>query len=123
MPLHSYRQLRVWQRGVALANECCALADALPARERFALASQVRRAAVSIPANVAEGYGRNGRGEYVHHVGIARGSLYELETLIEIARLRGYVTPEAVSALSQRTREVGSMLTRLRLRLAPPHNP
>jgi four helix bundle protein len=123
MPLQSYRQLRVWQRGIALANECCALADALPTRERFALASQVRRAAVSIPANIAEGYGRNGRAEYVHHVGIARGSLYELETLIEIARLRGYVTDSVVSPLVQRTGEVGSMLTRLRLRLAPPRNP
>jgi four helix bundle protein len=120
MPLQSYRQLRVWQRGMALANECCALADCLPSRERFALAAQVRRAAVSIPANVAEGYGRNGRAEYVHHIGIARGSLYELETLIEIARLRGYLKDDVVSALNQRTREVGSMLTRLRVRLAPP---
>jgi four helix bundle protein len=120
MPLQSYRQLRVWQRGVALASECGALADALPDRERFALASQIRRAALSIPANIAEGYGRNGRAEYVHHVGIARGSLYELETLIEIARLRGYMTEDAIARVSQRTREVGSMLTRLRLRLAKP---
>ena len=123
MPLQSYRQLRVWQRGVALANQCCALADTLPARERFELGAQIRRAAVSIPANVAEGYGRNGRAEYVHHVGIARGSLYELETLIEIARLRGYVTDDAVASLLQLTREVASMLTRLRLRLSPPPNP
>ena len=123
MPLESYRQLRVWQRGVALANECCALADALPPRERFALAAQVRRAAVSIPANIAEGYGRNGRAEYVHHVGIARGSLYELETLIEIARLRGYVTEDVIAALRPHTREVASMLTRLRVRLAPPRHP
>jgi four helix bundle protein len=123
MPLQSYRQLRVWQRGVALANECCALADSFLPRERFALGAQVRRAAVSVPANVAEGYGRNGRAEYVHHVGIARGSLYELETLIEIARLRGYLKEEAVTPLLQHTREVGSMLTRLRLRLAPPSHP
>ena len=123
MPLQTYRQLRVWQHGVALANECCAVADTLPSRERFALGSQIRRAAVSVPANVAEGYGRNGRAEYVHHVGIARGSLYELETLIEIARLRGYVRDDAVTPLLERTREVGSMLTRLRLRLSPPRNP
>jgi four helix bundle protein len=107
---------------VALANECCALADSLPRRERFALAAQVRRAAVSVPANVAEGYGRNGRAEYVHHIGIARGSLYELERLIEIARLRGYVKEETVAPLFQHTREVGSMMTRLRLRLAPPRH-
>jgi four helix bundle protein len=123
LPLESYRQLRVWQRGIALANECCALADALPSRERFALAAQIRRAAISVPANVAEGYGRNGRAEYVHHVGIARGSLYELETLIEIAGLRGYVAADTIGALRQHTREVASMLTRLRIRLAPPSHP
>jgi four helix bundle protein len=123
MPLESYRQLRVWQRGVALANECCALADALPSRERFALAAQIRRAAVSVPANIAEGFGRNGRAEYVHHVGIARGSLYELETLIEIARLGGYLDEAAITPLRQRTREIASMLTRLRVRLAPPPHP
>ena len=123
LSLKSYRELRVWQRGIALANECCAVADALPSRERFALAAQIRRAAVSIAANIAEGYGRNGRAEYVHHVGIARGSLYELETLIEIARLRGYLTEDAITSLRQHTREVAAMLTRLRLRLAPPRDP
>jgi four helix bundle protein len=120
MPLKSYRELRVWQRSVALANECCAVADVLPSSERFALGSQIRRAAVSVPANIAEGYGRNGRSEYVHHVGIARGSLYELETLIEIARLRGYLNEDSVTPITSRTREVASMLTRLRLRLAKP---
>ena len=120
MTLQSYRELRVWQRSVELASECCAIADGLPNAERFALGSQIRRAAVSIPANIAEGYGRNGRAEYVHHVGIARGSLYELETLIEIARLRGYVSETDVQPLTNRTREVAAMLTRLRLRLAKP---
>ena len=123
MPLKSYRELRVWQRSIALASECCAIADGLPSSERFALGSQIRRAAVSVPANIAEGYGRNGRAEYVHHVGIARGSLYELETLIEIARARGYLKEDAVASLAVQTREVASMLTRLRLRLAKPRDP
>ena len=91
MPLSSYRELRVWQKAIALTSDCCALADALPSAERFALAAQLRRAAISIPANIAEGYGRNGRSEYIHHLGIARGSLYELETLVEIARMRDYI--------------------------------
>ncbi|HET6701520.1 MAG TPA: four helix bundle protein [Gemmatimonadaceae bacterium] len=120
MPLKSYRELRVWQRGVTLASECSEVADNLPDRERFALASQLRRAAISIPTNIAEGYGRNGRAEYVHHVGIARGSLYELETLIEIARLRGYLHPDVLARLATQTREVAAMLTRLRLRLKTP---
>ncbi|HEU5185150.1 MAG TPA: four helix bundle protein [Gemmatimonadaceae bacterium] len=123
MPLSSYRELRVWQRAITLANDCCAVADALPAAERFALAAQMRRAAVSIPANIAEGYGRNGRAAYVHHLGIARGSLYELETLIEIARMRDYITEDTIASLQTRTREVAAMLTKLRMHLAPPSNP
>ena len=123
MPLSSYRELRVWQKAMTLANDCCELADALPSAERFALAAQVRRSAVSIPANIAEGYGRNGRAEYIHHLGIARGSLYELETLVEIARLRDYITEDAIASLRKQTREVAAMLTKLRLRLAPPTNP
>jgi four helix bundle protein len=120
LPLKSYRELRVWQRGVTLASECSEVADNLPDRERFALASQLRRAAISIPTNIAEGYGRNGRAEYVQHVGIARGSLYELETLIEIAHLRGYLKPDVLASLTTQTREVAAMLTRLRLRLKAP---
>ena len=123
MPLSSYRELRVWQKAIALTSDCCALADALPSAERFALAAQLRRAAVSIPANIAEGYGRNGRAEYVHHLGIARGSLYELETLVEIARMRDYISDDTIASLRGRTREVAAMLTRLRMRLAPPANP
>ena len=73
----------------------------------------------SIPTNIAEGYGRNGRAEHVHHVGIARGSLYELETLIEIAHLRGYLHPDVVARLGTQTREIAAMLTRHRLRLKP----
>jgi four helix bundle protein len=80
----------------------------------------MRRAALSIPTNIAEGYGRNGRAEYVHHVGIARGPLYELETLIEIAHLRGYLKPDVLASLARQTHEVAAMLTRLRLRLKPP---
>ena len=123
MPLSSYRELRVWQKAMALANDCCTMADALPNAERFALGAQVRRAAVSISANIAEGYGRNGRAEYVYHLGIARGSLYELETLIEIARMRDYITEDTVASLRNRTREVAAMLTRLRMRLGPANNP
>lgn len=123
MSLQSYRELRVWQRAIALANECCTLADALPPCERFALGAQLRRAAISIPANIAEGYGRNGRAEYVHHVGIGRGSLYEPETLIEIGALRGYFPQEILEPTRKKTREVASMLTRLRMRLSPPRDP
>jgi four helix bundle protein len=105
---------------MALASACCACADALPATERFALGAQMRRASISIPSNIAEGYGRNGRAEYFHHVGIARGSLYELETLIELACLRGYVTEPVATELRRSASELGAMLTKLRLRLTPP---
>src|SRR5690348_3439026 len=91
MSTTGYRSLRVWQRAMDLVVESYALAHRLPLHERYGLASQLRRAAVSIPANIAEGNGRVHRGDYVHHLSIARGSLMELETHIEIAHRLQYL--------------------------------
>ena len=83
--LKTYRDLRVWQESKDLAKAVYAGTDQLPPSERYGLCSQMRRAAVSVPANIAEGYGRQNRGEYVQFLGIANGSLRELETYIIIA--------------------------------------
>jgi four helix bundle protein len=77
--IRSYKDLGVWQKSVDLADRCYIATRAFPTEERFGLSSQIRRAAVSIPANIAEGNGRSGSREYLHHLSIARGSLYELE--------------------------------------------
>jgi four helix bundle protein len=83
--LASYRNLDAWKKAMLLVEEIYRLTANLPADERFGLTSQMRRAAVSIPANIAEGYGRLHRGDYIHHLSMASGSLAELETLLTVA--------------------------------------
>ena len=78
MALKSCRELEVWQRSVDLVVEMYRLSGAFPSEEKFGLTSQIRRAAVSIPANIAEGYGRKHRGDYVRHVSFARGRYFPL---------------------------------------------
>lgn len=87
---NSYEDLIAWQRAMDLVDAVYALSAEWPSDERFGLISQVRRAAVSVPANIAEGQGRNGRGEFVQHLGIANASVYEVETLVRIAARQGH---------------------------------
>jgi four helix bundle protein len=85
----SHKKLRAWQQAVELVAEIYSATASFPKDEQFGLRGQLRRAAVSVPANLAEGCGRNGRKELLHFLGIAGGSLAELDTLVEIAeRLR-----------------------------------
>jgi four helix bundle protein len=85
-----------------------------PKEELFGLVSQLRRAAVSVPSNLAEGYSRNSRNEFHHFIGQARGSVAELETQVEIARNLGYLSAERAGELLAGLAEVGRMLTGLR---------
>jgi four helix bundle protein len=93
-----------------LAVACYAITDAFPAREQFGLTSQLRRAAVSIPSNIAEGHGRSMTGEYLHHLAVAHGSLMELETQVMLAQRLGYIDVEAAGQALSRSGEVGRML-------------
>lgn len=86
--IQSYRDLKVWQEAMNLAEECYRLTKLFPDSEMYGMTSQIRRAAVSVPANIAEGYGREYRQEYIQFLRIAKGSLKELEThLILSARV------------------------------------
>ncbi|MEX2152956.1 MAG: four helix bundle protein, partial [Gemmatimonadaceae bacterium] len=93
MPATSYEQLDAWKRGMDLVCEVYRVTRLLPTEERFGLISQLRRAAVSIPSNIAEGSGRQGRRELLYHLSVARGSLKELETLLAVLERLGYVVP------------------------------
>lgn len=86
LSLKTYKDLRAWQQAFALVREVYSVTESLPSTEAYGLTSQIRRAAVSVPANIAEGYSRTGRKEYIQFLSIARGSLAELETLILIAK-------------------------------------
>lgn len=107
-----YRQLDVWQKSMDLAEQVYELCKAMPANERYGLVSQMQRASVSIPSNIAEGYGRGG-GDYRRHVQIARGSLMELETQLELSVRLKLVEREAVVPCWHTSQDVGKMLTRL----------
>jgi four helix bundle protein len=114
-----HRELKVWQFGVALVRETYRLTKHFPASENFGLVQQARRAAVSVPANIAEGHGRIHRGEFFRHVAIARGSLMELDTHFVIAREQGYLTAEELARTTERIAHLGRMLTTLARNLRP----
>jgi four helix bundle protein len=113
----SYRDLLVWQRAMDLVAPSYALGKRLPANERFGLTSQIQRAAVSVPANIAEGHGRRHLGDYLHHLSIASGSLKELETHLLIAVRLGYLSEADLRPALQVSDEVGRMLTGLAQKL------
>ncbi|MGA2984454.1 MAG: four helix bundle protein [Terriglobia bacterium] len=111
-----YRDLKVWQKAMDLVLESYRLTRLLPKSETFGLASQTQRAAVSIPANIAEGHGREHLGDYLRHLSIASGSLMELEThLLIITRL--YIAMDEVKRAFEMVREVDRMLSGLTKRL------
>lgn len=107
----------MWQRAMDLAVECYALTKEFPKEEIYGLVSQIRRASVSIAANIAEGYGREATGAYVHHLKIAQGSLKELETHLIISTRVGVVTLEQVGSAISMSDEIGRMLRSLIRRL------
>ena len=88
----TYKELAVWQRAMQLVTLVYAVAKRLPAEERYALSDQLRRAVASIPSNIAEGNGRSSNRDYAHFLSIARGSLYETMTQLEIAESLGYIS-------------------------------
>jgi len=115
--IRSYRDLRAWQRAMDLVVVVYQLVRRLPADERFGLRDQVRRCAVSIPCNLAEGHARGSRGDFVRFIRISLGSLAELETQLEVIRRMQMVDHRQVDEAVGLAAEVGRMLTRLRLAL------
>lgn len=110
-PAQNHRGLKVWQISVDLVETIYRLTREWPSHELYGLVSQVRRASVSVPANIAEGAGRRSTGEFVQFVGIARGSLAEVETLLVVAGRLGYLKQPALDQLLTDIAEAGRMLT------------
>jgi four helix bundle protein len=110
MGVSSYQQLKVWQTGIQLSKAVYGLTQKFPKDELYGLTSQIRRAAVSVPANIAEGHARDSTKEFLHHISIALGSLAEVETMLVLAQEFGYSDQAAVAALLQNTDEEGKML-------------
>ncbi|MEP7147701.1 MAG: four helix bundle protein [Acidobacteriota bacterium] len=113
MSLLHYRELIAWQKSMTLVSRVYALSKAFPGNERFGLTSQVRRAAISVPSNIAEGQGRDSIREFLHHLSIAYGSLMEVETQVLIGLDLGYLDKESVSAFLNGSSEVGRIINGL----------
>lgn len=114
MTVHSFRDLLVWQKSVDLAVECYEFTNHFPKSELYGLTNQMRRAAVSVPSNVAEGSERRHTQEYIQHVCVSCGSLAELETQAEIARRLRFVDEQSVQQFFTHTDEISRMLHGLR---------
>jgi four helix bundle protein len=109
-----YSDLRVWQEAMDLVTEIYQMTKLFPSEEKFGLASQLQRAAVSVPSNIAEGHGRKSTNAYLNHLSIPFGSLMEIETQIQIAARLKYITEVDVTRLLARTNHVGKMLSSLK---------
>ena len=111
--IHSYRDLRVWQEAMSLAEDCYKLTKQFPREELFGLSSQIRRSASSVPANIAEGYGRDSTKAYVNSLRIAQGSLKEVETHLLLSQRVGITIADHIDAPMKRAEATGKMLRAL----------
>ena len=116
--IRSYRDLIVWQKAVDLCVEAYRLSKKLPKEELYALSDQIRRAAVSVPSNIAEGHARHSRKDFAHFLMIAQGSIAELETQLYLAVRMAMLAESDVDSLMPLSGEVSKMLMSLRTKLS-----
>jgi four helix bundle protein len=111
--MKNYKELEVWQKGVDLAVQVYQITRTFPPEEKFGLVSQIRRAATSIPANIAEGWGRGSTKEYIQFLRIARASLMELETHLILASRLSYIEGDRLGTLQQEVETLGKRINSL----------
>ena len=114
MAVRHYQELKVWQAGMELAVKCYEATRAFPKEEMFGLTAQIRRASVSIPANLAEGQGRQSTKEFLNFISIARGSLMELETHLQLSHRVSLLQRPQLDELPKLADEISRMLSGLR---------
>lgn len=115
--IRSYRDLIAWQRSMDLVVLSYQVAAALPREELYGLVSQIRRAATSVPANIAEGQGRGSTRQFLHFLGVAKGSLLELETHVQVAERLGMLNEQKAEPCLKLSGEVGKIIAGLTRRL------
>ena len=108
--IKSYRDLIIWQKSMQLVTKVYRKTKILPREELYGLVAQIRRSSVSIPSNIAEGYGRNSTNDYLRFLQIASGSLYELQTQLEICLNLEYLSKEDFESIDEQSREIERML-------------
>ena len=113
-----FKELLVWQRAMDMVEEIYKISSLLPKEETFSLISQIRRAAVSVPSNIAEGNSRNSTKEYINFLGIARGSNSEVYTQLLICKKLGYLSEEQIKKAIALSEEIGKMLNAMIIKLS-----
>ena len=112
--MHNFKELKVWNKSVDLAVATYRITKSFPSEEKFGLIAQINRSAVSVAANIAEGAGRNSHGEFNQFLGIATGSLYELETLLIITERIGILSNQEFQSASSQVEEITKMISGLK---------
>jgi len=107
---NGFRDLVVWQKSMQLAVDVYKLTKDFPREEIYGLTSQIRRSAISVPSNIAEGHGRLNAGEFRQFLGIARGSTYELQAQLELAQSLGFASSDQIELASRLAQEIGRMI-------------
>ena len=113
MSSSKYKELKVWEKSMDLISDVYTLVKSLPKEEMYGLSDQMRRAAVSIPSNIAEGHGRHTDKEFIKFLSISRGSLFELETQLEICRRLNYMDMVCLTPVMNKITEISKMLNSL----------
>ncbi len=111
--VRTYRDLIVWQKAMQLVTQIYSIIKTLPKEELYGLMSQIRRSSISIPSNIAEGYGRYSTNDYIRFLQISRGSLYELQTQLEICLNLKYLSKKVFEEVYEQSKEVERMLSSL----------
>ena len=118
MSVSSYRELLIWQKGMDITEKVYQLTKNFPNDEVYGLTSQIKRSSISIPSNIAEGYGRNSTKSYLHFVKIARGSLFELETQLLLANKLNFIKKEVdystiMNLITEESKMISSFIKKL----------
>ena len=115
--MHNYKNLHIWQEGINLARKIYEVTANFPANEKYGIVSQMTRAAVSIPSNIAEGAGRNSKKDFANFLSIAIGSIFELHTQIAICEQIGYINEETTKQLEQQIYTLQQQITTYKQRI------
>jgi four helix bundle protein len=116
MKNHKFKDFKVWQKSMTVAKEVYLISATFPPDERFGLTSQVRRCAVSVPSNIAEGSGRNSNADFARFLAISLGSAYELETQLLLAELLGFIESKQIEVLLEQLTEIQKMIYTLQVK-------
>jgi four helix bundle protein len=121
--LQSFRDLRVWQQSMVLVEDVYRATEFFPKHQQFTLASHLQKTAISVPSNIAEGYARSHRKEYLQHLAIAYGSLAELDTQLEIAYRLNYIQQPLYTPMVEKMTSLSKQITSLHTSLSKPQTP